>query len=306
MIVLFSSYTYQEIYIAKLPNSDVKTTFLIKKGEKVKEIANNLERKNLIKSAFLFQIYILIKGEAGKLQAGSYELSSSMNIPKIASYFVSGKTIKEKITIIEGWDLNDIGNYLDKKNIVSKKDFVEYGIKNKLEGYLFPDTYEICPKSNVAEIANKMVVNFNRKLTPKLREEIAKKNKTIAEVITMASLIEKEAKDFNDKKIVSGILWKRLKYGIPLQVDATINYITGKKGLKITKEETKIDSRYNTYKYKGLPPGPICNPGLESIIAAIEPQKSPNLYYLSDSNGKIYFSKTLKEHNIKKDKYIIK
>ena len=120
----------------------------------------------------------------------------------------------------------------------------------------------------------------------------------------MASLIEKEVKTPEDKKIVSGILWKRLENSIPLQVDATISYITGKKGDSVSIEETKIDSPYNTYKYKGLPLGPISNPGLESIIASIYPENSDYWYYLSTPEGKTIFSKTLEEHNIAKAKYL--
>ena len=120
----------------------------------------------------------------------------------------------------------------------------------------------------------------------------------------MASLIEKEVIGKEDKEIVSGILWKRLKIGMPLQIDATIVYITGKKTTEISREETKIDSPYNTYRYLGLPPGPICNPGLESIITAVYPKISDNWYYLSSPEGETYFSKNLEEHNIKKVRYL--
>ena len=146
--------------------------------------------------------------------------------------------------------------------------------------------------------------NFDKKLTTDLREEIQKQGKTIFEIVTMASLIEKEVREKEDKEIVSGILWKRLKNNIPLQVDATISYITGKQTTKISREETQIDSPYNTYKYLGLPIGPICNPGIDSIKAAIYPKNSQHWYYLSTSEGKTIFSETLEEHNLAKAKYL--
>ena len=136
-----------------------------------------------------------------------------------------------------------------------------------------------------------------------MRTEILGQEKTIFEIITMASLLEKEVKAFEDKKLVSGILWKRLENKMPLQVDATITYITGKKSSKVSLDETKIDSPYNTYKYKGLPPGPISNPGLESIVAAIYPKKLDYLYYLSTPEGETIFSKTFEEHKRAKEQY---
>ena len=297
-------YAYKEIYFPLKSDNSQKVIFSIKKGEGLGEISDNLKNENLIKSSLIFQAYLLLRGEGSKIKAGRYELSLAMNIPKIAKKLISGETIKEKIVIIEGWNLYDIGNYLEKKGEVDSSDFVKYCQENKLEGYLFPDTYELNPESSVKEITSKMISNFEKKLSPDLRKKIKERKKTIPEIITMASLIEKEAKEFKDKKIISGILWKRLKYGIPLQVDATVNYITGKNSIKVSKEETKIDSPYNTYKYRGLPFGPICNPGIESIIAAIEPQESKYLYYLSTKEGKIIFSETLKEHNRAKAKYL--
>jgi UPF0755 protein len=137
-----------------------------------------------------------------------------------------------------------------------------------------------------------------------IKEEIERQGKSIFDIITMASLLEKEVRTEEDKKIVAGILWKRMEIGMPLQVDATIAYITGKNSTRISKEETKIDSPYNTYKYKGLPLGPICNPGFESIFASLYYEDSDYLYYLSTPEGETIFSKTLEEHNIAKGKYL--
>ena len=149
-----------------------------------------------------------------------------------------------------------------------------------------------------------MLENFDLKLTLELRQEIASQEKTIFEIVTMASLLEKEVRTLDDRKLVAGILWKRLENKVPLQVDATVAYITGKKTTKVSKEDTEIDSAYNTYKYLGLPLGPICNPGIESIVASLYPQDSNYWYYLSTPEGETIFSRTLQEHNIAKAKYL--
>jgi UPF0755 protein len=311
-------YIWSGIYSPINPNSKENIVFTIKKGEGGKEIADNLKATGLIKMGIFFRIYNIFKGTSGKLQAGYYSLSSSMAVPEIVKKFISGDVVTENITIIEGSNLKDIAKYLGEigfseetflrltKNDFSEKfDFLKDKPKDlDLEGYLFPDTYQIAKDESLENIINKMLQNFDKKLTSDLRTEIKNQGKTIFEIITIASMIEKEVKILEDKKIVSGILWKRLGNKIPLQVDATISFITGKKAMNISAEETEIDSPYNTYKYRGLPLGPISNPGLESILASIFPESSEYWYYLSTPEGRTIFSKTLEEHNIAKEKYL--
>jgi len=312
-------YFYQGIFLPKDFGSQPEKFFLIEKGEGFREISSNLEEESFIKDKFFFEVYLVFKREARSLKAGEYLLSTSMNIPEISRKFVSGEVVEEEITIIEGWNLKDIVGYLEEKEIVSPEDFLkitdsdfseEYDFlsdkpKNLgLEGYLFPDTYFMNRGVSSEEIIKAMFDNLNLKLTLDLKEEIFNQKKTIFEMITMASLVEKEVKSAEDKKIVAGILWKRIEKGIPLQVDATIAYITGKKTTKISREETRIDSPYNTYKYKGLPLGPICNPGFESISSSVYYINSEYLYYLSTPEGKTIFSRTLEEHNVAKEKYL--
>lgn len=291
--------------------------FLINSGDKTEDIAQKLQDQGLIFNKYLFLIYNYSTQKFKNLQAGNYLLSPSMDIIEITEKINNGEIIEEKITIIEGWTINEIADYLENKNLFLKEVFLE-NIENHsqeydfledkpkdlgLEGYLFPDTYFISQKTP-QNIIDQMLSNFNNKLSSQLKEEIQKQGKTIFEIITVASLIEKEVKTFEDKKNVSDIIWKRLDVGMPLQIDATIVYITGKKTTTISSEETQIDSEYNTYKYKGLPKGPICNPGIESILAAIYPSSNQYFYYLSTKEGETIFSKTLEEHNIAKQKYI--
>jgi len=318
LFVLFCFFLWQGIYLAKNPAEKENKIFSIAKGESVFQIAKNLEEEELIKNRWYFDIYTFLKGKEKRLQAGEYLLSQSLNVAEIVKKIVSGQTAKEKITIIEGWNLNDTAKYLTEKGFSAEEfleltnkdfsgqfDFLKDKPKNlSLEGYLFPDTYEINKKEELEKLILKIIENYEQKLNSQLKKDIFLQGKKIFEIVTMASLIEKEVQTLDDKKIVSGILWKRIKEGIPLQVDATITYITGQKTTKISIEDTQIDSSYNTYKNRGLPMGPISNPGIESIIAAIYPKESDYFYYLSTPEGKTIFSKTLQEHNLAKAKYL--
>jgi len=286
-------FLWQGIYLSKNPFSEKEVIFNVEKGQNLFQIGENLEKEGLIKNKFFFDFYLFLKGAQKKLQAGEYLISPSEGIAEVAKKIISGDTARISVTIPEGFTVKQIEEKLNLKLP-----------GENLEGFLFPDTYQFPLRVSGEEVVKKMRDNFEKKLTLDLREEIERQEKTIFEIITMASLIEKEVKTKEDKEMVSGILWKRLKNNIPLQVDATITYLTGKKTTKIPLEDLQIDSPYNTYKYKGLPLGPICNPGLDSIKAAIYPKNSEYWYYLSTPEGETIFSKTLEEHNIAQAKYL--
>ena len=287
---------------------------IIEKGETAFNIASKLEKQEIINNSYSFLLTAFLSNNLKNLQAGEYSLDSNMNNNEIIEILSKGKTIKNQITIPEGWNNQEIAEYLEEKNLFKKQDVLNLINSNTLsvgednpptlEGYLFPDTY-LLEKNETLENTIKIILeNFNKKLTPELREEIEKQDKTIFEIITMASLIEKEVIIYEDKQIVSGILWKRIEAKMPLQVDASIIYILNEKKQSISIEDTKIDSPYNTYKYRGLPQGPICNPGIESIKAAIYPIETNYWYYLSKTTKETVFSKTLEEHNINRNKYL--
>lgn len=313
-------YLWQGIF---LPKSEIKREkfFSVEKGDSLFEIGEKLERENLIKSKFFFDFYVLFKRKERNLKAGTYILSPTMSVSEIAQKIINGETAKVKITFPEGLTKKEIEKRLSEKlkrkislnflikDFKSEFEFLKNAPDNaSLEGFLFPDTYYFDFSATEKEIVEKFLKNFDKKLTKDLRQEIEAQGKKIFEILIMASLIEKEVYNTKEcpdcKNLVSGILWKRLKSGMLLQVDATITYITGKKTTKISIEETQIDSPYNTYKYLGLPPGPICNPGLESILAALYPKESDYWYYLSTLSGQVIFSKSLLEHNLAKVKYL--
>lgn len=295
-----------------------------------REIGALLKKEGVIRSKWALVIYVALTGQASSLKPGRYEFFDTATTPEITRDLVAGATRELILVIPEGWNSADIAAYFDSQGI-SVKDEAAHFFKSPpeemtkrfaflaerpksaamLEGYLFPDTYRVFRDATVADITAKMLENLDRKMTTELREEIERQRKNLFAIITVASLIEKEVVGNEDRAIVSGILWKRLDASIPLQVDATIVYARQqatsdkKQGVqKISLENTKINSPYNTYRYRGLPPGPIANPGLSAIRAAIYPKKSPYLYYLSAPDGPTIFSRTLDEHNAAKAKYL--
>ena len=206
------------------------------------------------------------------------------------------------VTIPEGYSARQIGETFEKLGIFSKEDFLK--IAQKEEGYLFPDTYRFYKDAKPEDIFKKMRENFNKKITPEILAEIKKNKKTLSEVIITASLLEEEIKSAEDRKIVAGILWKRLDLGMGLNVDAALTYVLGKTSSELTADDLKFDSPYNTYRYRGLPPTPISNPGLDAILAALRPEPSPYFYYLTGKDGLTYYAKTLEEHALNKFKYL--
>ena len=282
-----------------------------------------LKQEGVIRSKWAFVTYVSLRGEASSLKPGIYSFTP-LSIRHIASTLVRGDADEISLTIPEGWNTIDIGRSLDARKMDGSA-FIAHTARyhdnrfvlledkpdgHGLEGYLFPDTYRVFKSAPPKDLITKIMENLEKKFTPELRESVRLQNKTIFEIITMASLIENEVVSDADRALVSGILWKRLSIGMPLQVDATIAYIKKTKGMvnntrgAISREDTKIDSSYNTYRYRGLPAGPIGNPGLSAITAAVYPKSSPFFYYLSTPEGRTIFSKTLEEHNTAKAEYL--
>ena len=310
VLLLIIFYMCFEIYVPVNPNSHETITYTVKKGWGDDEIAKDLQKLGIIRSNYFFRFYVIISLQHSELKAGDYNISPRMSIYQIAKKMAQGDVIRDSVVILEGWDDKDIGKYMQSKGICDQNKFIALAQKDYsgefdfladkpknlgLEGYIFPDTYQISKGETCEDIINLCLANFGKKLTPELRAEITKQKKSIFGIVTMASMIEKEVRGLDDKRVVSGILWKRISVGMALQLDATINYITDKSDPGVTIKDTKIDSPYNTYKYPGLPKGPISNPGIDSITAAIYPKATNYWYYLSD--GITHFSETLAQHN---------
>lgn len=316
----FAFYLYAQVYFPK-DYGEIKKVFTINKGEGVLQISQNLENEGLIKSSWAFRFYLILKRKASSLQAGTYLLSSSKNIAQIFEKLTSGEVIKFKITIPEGYTLVEIGERMEKEGIASKEDFLKEASKSQkykekfdflsslpssknLEGFLFPDTYFFQTEASPEEIISKMLSNFGQKLSPELRQEVSNRKMTIYQFITLASIVEKEVPNFEDRRLVAGIFYKRLKKGGLLQSCATVEYVlrTGKRVLAA--EDLKVDSPYNTYLYPGLPPSPISNPGMEAILATLRPKSSEYWYFLSPNLGKTLFFRTFEEQEEARAKYL--
>lgn len=312
--------------ILPVSSSEDETRFVIREGEGVKEIATNLYDNNFIRSTFWFEAYVFFDGSEADFMTGSYILRSNMDTREVVSVLTAGQTAQDRqITIIEGWSNAEIAEYLQEQGIVNRNDFLSAvgtnnvralipdssyefleGIPSEkdLEGYLFPDTYRIFKNADVASIVERMLDNFSVRFTDKMEMDAAAGNMSVYNIITLASIIEKEVRTDQDRKIAAGIFYERLNASVALQSDATVNYVTGKQALQPTIADTQVDNLYNTYKYTGLPPGPICNPSLASILAAIYPEKSDYFYFLTKPDGTTVFSKTYDEHLENKQRYL--
>src|SRR3972149_4556399 len=225
-----------------------------------------------------------------------------IKLPEWAGPRVEPASREITITIPEGFNVRQIGDVFEKLGIFSKEDFV--AAAQKEEGYLFPDTYRFYKAAEPQDVIERMKANFGKKITPEILAEIKKNKKTLSDVVIVASLLEEEVGAAEDRKIVAGILWKRLERKMGLNVDAALTYVLGKASHELTAEDLKYDSPYNTYRYRGLPPTPISNPGLDTILATLRPEPSPYFYYLTGKDGLTYYAKTLEEHALNKFKYL--
>lgn len=304
-IFLVSGLSY---YFFASPPTDfpLNSIYSIEERSTLSEVSIEAKKQNLVKSPLFFKILmILFSGNKGVI-SGDYVLNKKENVFEAAKRFANGdyRLSAIKVTVPEGLNVYEIAELLSKKDDLrnfNQQEFLRLA-KGK-EGYLYPDTYFFLPNIKGKQIMETMEENFTKKIAP-IQKDIKKFGKTFEEVLTMASILEKEVPKTEDRKIVAGILWKRIKIGMPLQVDAVFPYIIQRKNKTITRDDLKIDSPYNTYLNKGLPPGPISNPSLDAITSVINPKETKFFFYISDKKGITRFGITLEEHNRNIDKYL--
>ena len=300
LIFLIAILFITAIYFPLEENSATQRVVNIPSGTNAKEIVDVLEKNEIIrKNNYTFRILTKLLKLEDQLKYGEYDLSPSMNMLQILDKLVKGEVILYKITIPEGYTCTQIAELLDRKEIAEKETFLKLleDREKSLEGYLFPDTYEVPKQYGAENMVKVMLSNFNQiAIENKFADKAEKIGFSIDEIIILASIIEKESKFTEERRQVSSVFHNRLKKDMKLQSCATIQYILGEPKEKLDEFDLKIDSPYNTYLYKGLPPGPISNPGLDSIIAALEPAEEDYLYFVLGENGKHIFSKTYQEH----------
>ena len=294
-------------------NNTQLQTFEIKPGMTLNKVAKKLSREGLIRSSSAFQAIALLQEKQKLIMIGEYNVSPSMLPTEILQRITSGKTILHPVTIPEGYRIIEIGDILVKNGLADKEKFLEQTKNTRLlkeiaadslEGYLFPETYHFGKFTNERTIVKKMVDTFKERT---LKQEFLNRAKEMGfsfhEIITLASLIENETGKDSERKQISSVFHNRLKKNMLLQTDPTVIYAIENFDGNIKKRDLKIDSPYNTYRYKGLPPGPISSPGLKSIIAALYPANTSNLYFVSRQDGSHQFSSTLNQHNEAVQKY---
>ncbi len=303
-------------------------TFEIKKGEGVDEISKNLKSAGLIRSVVLFKAWLVFTNKSPEIQAGRYTFSDSVTTPKVIEVITTG--VQNQITIWEGMRIEEMADFLKEKETINQaEDFVKQAkaknykdqfsflaglaANDSLEGFLFPDTYEFEVESSVSEIIEIMLENFQTKVWEELVADFEKSDQSLAEIIILASIIEREVPQKDTKRVVAGIYFNRLEQGMELEADPTVQYAkdseNSPKNYKDFWGEISISdyraiiSPYNTYLNSDLPPGAICNPGLDSIKAALDPEQTDYLYFFTP-NDEIHYSRTAQEHEAKKEKYL--
>ncbi len=303
-----------------------KKLFVVNSGDSARVVAVNLRKEDLIDSEWAMLYYLWSQDLRGVVKTGKYTIPIGATVPDIATMITTGKSMRRdiKVTFPEGTTLAEMAEILRKKGFdgdgflaLTQKPSTEMiaqfaflrevpteGIGRSLEGYLFPDTYFLLPEVTALEIAQKMLENFDKKVTPILSTRNAIANKyDLHQLITIASIVEGEVHRDDERPIVAGIFFNRLEIGMALGSDATLDYIFGEAKVKHSLEETKIDSPYNTYQVAGLPPGPIGNPGLKAIAAVFAPAQTKYLFFLNNATtGKTVFGRTFDEHIANKNK----
>ena len=291
--------------LSSVPANFPKTPFeySIQKGGSLYSASRDMENKGMIKSATFLKYAVAVLSFNRIIKAGDYKFERPESSIQIARRLYKGdfRQTKISVTIPEGTNVRDMA-FIFQKSLPNFDSPYFVKMANKQEGYLYPDTYLFFENVRVDEIIKVMRDNFDKKIQT-LNERVVASGKTLNDIIIMASVIEKESNNITDSRIISGILWKRLAEGMPLQVDAPFYYLTGKTG-PYTSVDLKIKSPYNTYLNKGLPAGPITSPSLISIEAALQPTKTTYYYYLTGKDGKMYYADTYDKHLVNKNKYL--
>lgn len=314
-IVIFLLFSIMALYFAYFlmsPSSkeNKEKTFIVQKGDSLKNVAADLKREGLIQNQYLFMLMALIKGECKNVKAGEYSLNLLMSPIDILNVLISGAVKTYSLTIPEGFTAEQIAKCLEVKGLMNKKKFIElvnnkniaaiYNIEGEgLEGYLFPDTYIITKDMEEKDLIDTMVNRFRHVFKEACKKEEYAEGGFLSEreIVTLASIVEKETAAPEERPLIASVFINRLKRGMRLESDPTVIYGLKGFGGNLTRNDLLTPSPYNTYIIYGLPPGPIGNPGRESLKAAINPAKTDYLYFVSKNNGTHHFSETLSEHN---------
>lgn len=296
---------------------DIDLTLDIRPGQGISSIATRLSDMGAISSNLLFKLIAKLDGYDSKIQSGIHHIKGSFTMSELASMLASGEfvdTNERGMTIIEGWDYRDLDEYFVEQGIMTEEEFVkEFENPSKyreqfsfidsraitLEGYLFPDTYRIFQDATPEDVFVTLLTGYENKAL----DALAGSAQPYADLI-LASIIEKELSGYEEQQMAADLFARRMNEGIALQVDASVNYITGNDVLRNTLDDIAIDDPYNTYKYQGLPPGPISNPSLQALQAVRNPKPNSYYFYLTDKAGNVHWAETFDGHVRNKNQYL--
>jgi len=276
----------------------------ITRGESAPVIVAALGEKKIIAHPVLLRAVFRLSGTSGSVQAGTYRFETPQGLLTIAYRLLAGDYgfPPVRLTFVEGVTAREVAlQVADAFPGISADDVVI--VAKPYEGYLFPDTYRFSPGTEIGSVVAMMRANFNTKVAP-LAPEIAASGHSLSDIVIVASLVEKEARTSESRRLVAGILWNRLRIGMPLQVDAVFGYIFDRDTYSPSYTDLKVDSPYNTYTHTGLPPAPIDNPGLDALDAALHPTKTNYLYYLTGKDNQMHYATTFAGHQMNQDRYL--
>lgn len=290
------------------PGSTEMRRFVVSKGQSLIATASSLYDQGFVKQPQVFRYYTQFEKLDKKMQAGSYELSPGMSVPEIARALTEGSE-DLWITLPEGWRREEIAEYLTELSLENYQAEEFLSLTAGEEGYLFPDTYLVPREITAEQLFTLFTGTFDQKVRVGLADELAAANLSEQQVITLASIVEREGRGEQNMRKISGILQNRLEIGMALQADATLQYLAGKNedGEWWAPPNVAVkqsSSPYNTYLNPGLPPAPIANPGLAAIKAVLDPIESDDLFYIHALSGEPHYAKTLEEHNANINKYL--
>lgn len=319
MVGIFLAVFVPAAWLTHPDSAAPKLTFTVPAHTSVEQIARLLVEKGVETNTLGYRIYALVDTAANRPREGVYSIQPGMSYRALARMFALGPAREEiELKVIEGWTVQQIADLLESSGAKRSEIFdVTGNVKtgqgfdsslrtdfpfltnlssvDTLEGYLFPDTYRVWKDQLPVSLIRKQLMAFGER-APKIAKEAQEQGRTLNEVVTLASILEREVTTSEDRKIVAGIFLNRLRDGMPLQSDATVNYVTGAGRTRPTAQDLEATSSYNTYRNKGLPPGPISNPGDDALDAALHPAKTEYRFFLTDENGKVYYARTFEEH----------
>ncbi len=281
-------------------------------GTSVRALANRLEEAGVIRSARLFEVWVRASGKAGSIQAGTYDFPAGMSLPGVIEMVLGGRTLLASVTIPEGLRLEQQAGVAARQLGIDSAAFVAAATDSlladslgidapTLEGYLFPETYLVDPETDARQLVRLMVGEFQRTFGEAWRERAEDLGRSVREIVTLASIVEEEARVREERPVIAGVYWNRLRIGMKLEADPTVQYALGAHRQRVLYRDLEVDSPYNTYLYPGLPPGPIASPGHASLEATLYPDSVPYLFFFATGEGGRHtFSETFAEHNRKR------